>query len=39
MVERKGAASVDELARYQHAWAEAAERTAHGAPIELPADA
>ena len=39
MVERKGAASADELARYQHAWAEAAERTPHGAPIELPADA
>ena len=39
LVERKGAASADELAHYQHAWAEAAERTPHGAPIELPADA
>jgi len=35
MVARKGAASIDELARYRHAWAEAAERTPHGSPIEL----
>jgi nitrile hydratase accessory protein len=35
MVARKGAASGDELARLQHAWAEAAGRTPHGAPIEL----
>jgi nitrile hydratase accessory protein len=35
MVERKGAASADELAHYRHAWADAAERTPHGAPIEL----
>jgi nitrile hydratase accessory protein len=39
MVERKGAASADELANYRHRWAEAAERTPHGAPIELQADA
>jgi nitrile hydratase accessory protein len=36
VVEHKGAASAEELARYRHAWAEAAERTPHGAPIELP---
>jgi nitrile hydratase accessory protein len=36
LVARKGAASIDELARYQHAWADAAERTPHGSPIELP---
>jgi nitrile hydratase accessory protein len=35
MVERKGAASSDELDRCRHAWAEAAERTPHGSPIEL----
>ena len=35
MVARKGAASGDELTRVQHAWAEAAGRTPHGAPIEL----
>jgi nitrile hydratase accessory protein len=39
VVERKGAASADELARYRQAWAEAAQRTPHGAPIELQADA
>jgi nitrile hydratase accessory protein len=39
MVERKRAASADELAHYRHRWAEAAERTPHGAPIELKADA
>lgn len=38
MVARKGATSRDELARYQHAWAEAAERTPHGSPIELQPD-
>jgi len=37
LVARKGAASVDELTRYQRAWAEAAERTPHGSPIELTA--
>jgi nitrile hydratase accessory protein len=35
LVARKGAASSDELARYQRAWADAAERTPHGSPIEL----
>jgi nitrile hydratase accessory protein len=35
LVERKGAASIDELLRYQRAWADAAERTPHGSPIEL----
>ena len=35
IVARKGAASVAELDRCRHAWAEAAERTPHGAPIEL----
>jgi nitrile hydratase accessory protein len=35
LVARKGAASADELARIQRAWAEAAERTPHGLPIEL----
>ncbi len=38
MVVRKGATSSDEIARYQHAWAEAAEHTPHGAPIELRPD-
>ncbi len=37
MVARKGATSVDELARYGQAWAEAAERTPHGQAVELPA--
>jgi nitrile hydratase accessory protein len=36
MVARKGAASNEELATYQRAWAEAAERTSHGQPVELP---
>ena len=36
LVAGKGAASVDELNRYRRAWAEAAERTPHGQPIELP---
>jgi nitrile hydratase accessory protein len=31
----KGVASASELARYQHAWEHAAERTPHGQPIEL----
>jgi hypothetical protein len=35
MVARKGAASNEELARFQQAWAEAAEHTPHGSPIEL----
>jgi nitrile hydratase accessory protein len=35
LVARKGAASIDELTRYQRAWADAAERTPHGSPIEL----
>ena len=37
IVARKGAASPDELARCARAWAEAAERTPHGQPVELPA--
>ncbi len=36
LVARKGAASADELARCRQAWAEAAERTPHGQPVELP---
>jgi nitrile hydratase accessory protein len=36
LVARKGATSIDELARYQRAWADAAERTPHGSPIDLP---
>jgi nitrile hydratase accessory protein len=36
LVVRKGAASIDELTGCRHAWAEAAERTPHGSPIELP---
>ena len=36
LVASKGAASVDELNRHRRAWAEAAERTPHGQPIELP---
>jgi nitrile hydratase accessory protein len=35
LVTRKGASSAGELQRYQHAWDHAAERTPHGAPIEL----
>ena len=35
VVGSKGAASPGELARYQHAWEHAAERTPHGQPIEL----
>ena len=37
LVARKGATSADELARCRLAWAEAAERTPHGQPVELPA--
>ena len=33
----KGIAAGDELARYRLAWARAAARTPHGAPIELTA--
>jgi nitrile hydratase accessory protein len=32
---RKGATSLDELARYNQAWAQAAERSPHGRAIEL----
>jgi nitrile hydratase accessory protein len=35
---RKGATSLAELARYNQAWAQAAERTPHGLPIELKVD-
>jgi len=35
LVALKGAASIDELTRYRRAWADAAERTPHGSPIEL----
>jgi nitrile hydratase accessory protein len=35
MVARKGATSNEELGRYRQAWAEAAERTPHGQPVEL----
>jgi nitrile hydratase accessory protein len=38
LVQRKGAASIDELTRSQQAWAEAAEHTPHGSPIELRPD-
>jgi nitrile hydratase accessory protein len=38
MVARKGATSSDELTRIQQAWAEAAEGTPHGSPIELRLD-
>ena len=39
LVARKGASSAAELERYRLAWDHAADRTAHGAPIELsPAD-
>jgi len=37
IVARKGATSADELARCCLAWAEAAARTPHGQPVELPA--
>ncbi|HEY6922369.1 MAG TPA: nitrile hydratase accessory protein [Steroidobacteraceae bacterium] len=35
LVAAKGASSLDELLRYQHAWGHAAERTPHGKPIDL----
>lgn len=35
LVTRKGASSIDELARYQQAWDRAADRTPHGQAIEL----
>lgn len=35
LVAQKGAASAEELLRYQRAWDHAADRTAHGQPIEL----
>lgn len=35
LVAAKGMASGETLARYRHAWDRAAERTPHGAPIEL----
>lgn len=39
LVARKGASSAAELERYRAAWDHAADRTAHGSPIELsPAD-
>lgn len=37
LVARKGAASCDELERTARAWDRAADRTAHGQPIELRA--
>jgi nitrile hydratase accessory protein len=39
IVAAKGVTTVDALARYYNAWDRAADRTAHGQPIELgPAD-
>ena len=38
IVATKGAADAQTLARYRHAWARAAERTAHGTPIVLEAE-
>ena len=38
IVAAKGAADAQTLARYRHAWARAAERTAHGTPIVLEAE-
>ena len=35
IVAEKGVGSLQELNRYQHAWATAAARTPHGRPIEL----
>ncbi|MGH8264188.1 MAG: nitrile hydratase accessory protein [Steroidobacterales bacterium] len=35
LVAAKGVSSRDELSRYRHAWAHAAERTPHGRPIDL----
>lgn len=38
LVAGKGAASPEELARCRRAWAEAAQRTPHGQPVELRPD-
>ena len=35
LVAEKGVTDAGTLARYQHAWTHAAERTPHGTPIEL----
>jgi nitrile hydratase accessory protein len=35
LITAKGVSSVSELARYNRGWIRAAERTPHGAPIEL----
>lgn len=35
LVVTKGASSVTELTRYQHAWGRAADRTPHGQPLDL----
>ena len=37
LVAEKGVADAAALARYQHAWDHAADRTPHGQPIELSA--
>ena len=38
LVDEKGLTDAATLARYAHAWEHAAERTPHGAPIELRAE-
>ena len=38
IVAAKGATDAQTLARYRHAWARAAERTAHGTPVVLEAE-
>ena len=38
LVSAKGASSLEELGRYQRAWDHAADRVAHGQPIELCED-
>ena len=38
LVSEKGVASAETLTRYQQAWDHAADRTPHGAPIELRPD-
>ena len=38
LVAEKGVAGRETLERYQHAWDHAADRTPHGAPIELRPD-
>ena len=35
LVAAKGASSGEELSRYRHAWAHAADRTPHGQPVDL----